>query len=308
VVSYRSGREIRMYSASRGIRAVILLFASCLSGTIAFSQGVNFIRHVADPLPHANLRVSRAPCAADSGRALSNPNSLTPATGESSSPCDTPPVSALTVNPCGSASPVRTGCNPPRDLVQEDLATRGKPGQKIQRARERVLEILQTENACSAWFREKDSNPAATFRTLNFEIDRNGEDSVRESKGSGGMSIFRSPYVARVIQADGSHGTITINTKGAFFSPVAMLFEVQWEGGPLMLRGTRSIGVGPYEGDTFHAQILALLHEFGHIVDLLPTDEDDRDGKSVQNTGEVLRFCRAEVELKGKRATLAATR
>ena len=295
-----------MYSASRGIRAVSFLLVSCVSGTVAFSQGVNFIRHVADPLPLANLHVSRTRCTADS--ALSSPNTATPATGDSSSPCDTPPVSALPVNPCDSPSLARAGCTPPRDLIPGDLAAKGKQGQKILRARDRVLEILQTENVCSAWFREKDSNPAATFRTLNFEIDRNGEDSVRESKVSGGMTIFRSPYVARVMQAEGSYGTITINTKGAFFSPIAMLFEVQWEGGPLMLRGTRSIGVGPYEGDTFHAQILALLHEFGHIVDLLPTDEDDRDGKSVQNTGEVLRFCRAEVESKGKRATLSATR
>ena len=284
-----------MYSASRGIRAVSFLLVSCLSGTVAFPQGVNFIRHVADPLPLANRHVSRAPCTADSGRALSSAYAATPASGDSRSPCDTPPVSALPVNP-------------PRDLIPGGLAAKGKQGQKILRARDRVLEILETENACSAWFREKDRNPAATFRTLNFEMDRNGEDSVRESKVSGGMSIFRSPYVAKVIQADGSYGTITINTKGAFFSPIAMLFEVQWEGGPLILRGTRSIGVGPYEGDTFHAQILALLHEFGHIVDLLPTDEDDRDGKSAQNTGEVLRFCRAEVESKGKRATLSATR
>src|SRR6266576_866729 len=50
-----------------------------------------------------------------------------------------------------------------------------------------------------------------------------------------------------------------------------------------------------------HAQILALLHEFGHLVDLLPTDEGDQDGKSVQNTSEVLRFCRAEVEYKARR-------
>ncbi len=87
------------------------------------------------------------------------------------------------------------------------------------------------------------------------------------------MKIFRNPYVARVFQADGSYATITINTKGAFFTP-----------------------------------ILALLHEFGHLVDLLPTDEGDQDGKSVQNTGEVLRFCRAEIESKVKRTTLSAMR
>jgi len=59
------------------------------------------------------------------------------------------------------------------DAVQE-IWRPGQAGQKILRARDRVLEILQSENACSAWFREKDPAPAATFRTLSFEIDRKG--------------------------------------------------------------------------------------------------------------------------------------
>jgi len=37
-----------------------------------------------------------------------------------------------------------------------------------------------------------------------------------------------------------------------------------------------------------------LLHEFGHVINLLPLDFDNVDGKSVQNTAEVLRYCRAE--------------
>jgi hypothetical protein len=192
--------------------------------------------------------------------------------------------------------------------VQEDLATMGKAGQKILRARDRVLEILQTENACSAWFREKDSNPANTFRTVSFAVDRKGEEFVLESGNPGDMTIFRNPYVARVFQGDGSYATITINMTGAFFSPMARVVEVQKEGGPWSLRGARVLGVGPYAGDSMHAQILALLHEFGHLVDLLPSDEGDQDGKSVQNTGEVLRFCRAEVESKAKRGALSAAR
>ena len=50
------------------------------------------------------------------------------------------------------------------------------------------------------------------------------------------------------------------------------------------------------------------LSRFGHLVDLLPTDEGDQDGKSVQNTSEVLRFCRAEVEYKARRGALSAAR
>jgi hypothetical protein len=184
----------------------------------------------------------------------------------------------------------------------------GKPGQKILRAREKVLEILQTENTCSAWFREKDSNPADTFRTLNYAVDRKGEEFILESKDPGNMIIFRNPYVAKVFQGDGRHATITINTKGAFFSAAANVLEVWEEGGPGTNRGLRATGVGPYAGDTMRAQVLVLLHEFGHVLDLLPADGNNVDGKSVQNTNEVLRFCRTEVESKGKRATLSAAR
>ena len=222
--------------------------------------------------------------------------------------CDTPPASAPPVNPCNPASRAQVGCKAPRDLVQEDLAAMGKPGQKILRARERVLEILQTENACSAWFRGKDSNPAKTFRTLNFALDGKAEDFVLQSKDPGNLTIFRNPYVAKVFQDDGAYATVTINKYGAFFTPMASVVEVWKEGGPTDRRGPRPTNVGPYAGDTMHAQVLALLHEFGHLLDLLPTDENNVDGKSVQNTSEVLRFCRAEIESKVRRGALVAAR
>jgi len=190
--------------------------------------------------------------------------------------------------------------------VQEYLESIGKPGRKILRAREKVLEILETENACSAWFREKDPNPAATFRTLTYVVDRQGEEFILQSKTPDNMTIFRNPYVAKVFQGDGRYATITINARGAFFSPIANVVQVSREGGPVSDRRPRVTDVGPYAGDTMHAQVLVLLHEFGHVLDLLPADENNIDGKSVHNTNEVLRFCRSEVESKGKRATLSA--
>jgi len=197
------------------------------------------------------------------------------------------------------------GCQTPRDLVQEELTTMGKSGQKILRARDRVLEILQTENACSAWFREKDSHPADTFRTLSFEVDRNGEEFVQESTDPvDNATIFRNPYVAKVFQGDGRDATITINTNGAFFYPMSVVVEVWKEGVVVSRRGPRPTNVGPYPGDTRKAQVLVLLHEFGHVLDLLPADGNNVQGKSVQNTNEVLRFCRAEIESKAKRGAL----
>ncbi|PYU43642.1 MAG: hypothetical protein DMG53_17805 [Acidobacteria bacterium] len=181
----------------------------------------------------------------------------------------------------------------------------GKTGQKILRARDRVLEILQTENACSAWFREKDSHPADTFRTLSFEVDRHGEEFVQESTDPvDNATIFRNPYVAKVFQGDGRYATITINTNGAFFYPMSVVVQVWKEGVVVSHRGPRPTNVGPYPGDTRKAQVLVLLHEFGHVLDLLPADGNNVEGKSVENTNEVLRFCRAEIESKAKRGAL----
>jgi len=192
-------------------------------------------------------------------------------------------------------------------LEQANLEAMGKAGQKISRAREKVLEILGAENACSAWLREKDANPAATFRTLRFELDLHGENFIRESRDLGPLNVFRNPYVAKVLQGDGRYGTVTINPKGAFFSAMALVLETNKEGGPLTMRGARLLYVGPYAGDTLPAQAVTLLHEFGHVLDILPTDHDNLDGKSVQNTHEVLHYCSAELDLLSKRGMISAS-
>src|SRR4029077_1772007 len=221
--------------------------------------------------------------------------------------CDDSPAPVPLVNPCSPGSTAHTGCAGSKDPMQLQLDAMGKAGQKISRARERVLEILETENACRAWFQEKDSNPAATFRTLSFDLDRHGDEFILESRDKGPLNIFRSPYVARVIQGDGPYGVITLNTKGAFFSTLARVLEVRKEGGPASLRGTRMLRVGPYDGDTLPAQVITLLHEFGHVLDLLPTDQDNVDGKSVENTNEVVRLCGAEVDARSRHGFLSAS-
>ena len=295
-----------MYSAHRSILAVALFFSSSFAGTAAFPQAVKSIRPAPNPLLLANVALGPAPCIKDSENAAVTAHGAVAASSDAESSCNTPSVIAPLVKPCNPPGPEQPACNPRTEPVQAYLESLGKPGQKILRARERVLEILQTENTCSAWFREKDPNPADTFRTLNYAVDRQGEEFILESKASDNMTIFRNPYVAKVFQGDGRYATITLNAKGAFFTPIASVLEVWKEGGFIGERGNRATDVGPYAGDSMRAQVLVLLHEFGHVLDLLPTDENNVDGKSVQNTKEVLRFCRAEVESKGKRATLSA--
>lgn len=298
-----------MYSAHGSIWAtVVFAIVAALSCEAASSQTVKFAGHPTDPLLLTHLQSYSNPCAEEVGSAFTALRAEATVAGGAPSFCDSPPAAAPAVKPCNPASRSGTECDAPRDLVQAELNAMGKAGQKISRARERVLEILQTENACSAWFQQKDANPAATFRTLSFVLDRHGEEFILESRGLGSQNIFRHPYVAKVTQGDGAYGTITLNPKGAFFFSAARVLEVRKEGGPSSLRGTRLISVGPHAGDTLPAQVIALLHEFGHVLDLLPADLDNVDGKSVQNTHEVLRLCGAEVESRLQRNALATAR
>lgn len=268
-----------MHSARKSAQAVALLFVSGLFTLPAHSQTVSFLN-----LETKSLRMA----------------SLAPP----AKPAD--PVNPIV--PCGSINPTPAGCAPAVDYVQLDLRTMGKPGEKVLQARKRVLEILQTDNACTEWYRTKDADPAVTFRTLTFTLERKDDEYVRESSEPGGFTQIRSPYVARVVQAQGRNATVTLNSNGAFFSPLATVIDDQREGGPLLTRGTREIRVGPYMGGTFHAQVASLLHEFGHVIDLLPVDHDDFQGKSQHNTEEVLRFCRAEIESRRAPGTFLASR
>ena len=298
-----------MYSAYRSIRAVAILALMMvnLSGTPSFPQAVNFIRDAADPLPLAKMSAGRTPCAAELVGPVSATYAAKSTTPDSGGPCDTPTVSVSPMNPCNST--VRQiGCEAPKDRVPDELAAMGKTGQKILRARDRVLEILQTENTCSAWLREKDANAAATFRTLDYAVDRRGEAFVHVSRDIAPQYIVRDPYVARVGQDTGAYATITLNAGGAFFQTQAAALLGSKDGEQSRISGPRLINIGPYPGDSLAGQTLALLHEFGHVLNLLPVDFNNEDGKSVQNTAEVLRFCQAEIESKARRGILQVQR
>jgi hypothetical protein len=268
-----------MYSARKSAQAVALFFVSGLCTLPAYPQTVSFLSLETKPLRIASL-----------------------------TPAARPSDHVNPVAPCSSANAIATGCGPSVDAVRQDLNTMGKRGQKILQARDKVLEILQTDNACSEWYRTKDADPAATFRTLTFSIDLKGENYTVETWKPDDLTIFHNPYVASVLQAMGAKSTVTINGNGAFFFPMAGVVQVSKEGGPLFFRGPRELKVGPYPGGTVRAQVLALLHEFGHVLNLLPEDFHDYEGKSRKNTEEVLRFCRAQVESREAPGTFLASR
>jgi hypothetical protein len=203
-------------------------------------------------------------------------------------------------NPCradggnSGASP-SSACDVSADTVPAELSALGKAGAKIERAREEVLDILRSNNACTEWFETKEPAPAATFQSLNFLLDEHGPHDVFETRRPD-STFWRQPYVASSMQDGGAHTAITINAYGAFYRTQGQVLKVSQEAGPEHVDGTRLLTVGKYVGGTLPAQMITLLHEFGHIVDLLPEDADNLDGKSVRNTDEVLRHCRPEIE------------
>jgi hypothetical protein len=227
---------------------------------------------------------------------------------------DTLSAPALPDNSClpnvtgGLGVPHAFPCNEPDDTVPGELSALGKAGLKIARAREEVLEILRSENACTEWFEAKEANPAATFQSLSFVLDLHGPQDIFESTNRESLVVRRQPYVAQATQDAGAHTTITINVNGAFYRPQGNVLRILPEGGPVHTNGTRLLTVGSYRGDTLPAQVTTLLHEFGHIIDLLPEDADNLDGKSVSNTDEVLRHCRAEVEAHAQQMKQTAKR
>ncbi len=303
-----------MYTARRSVQAVVV--ALLVSGVVSlpvFSQSARFLSVEERPLHLLRLSSPANPCSDNSKRASSLPHEDTSRIDSSLSPCDRPISSTsgqmpVTVVPCNSSTQAGISCSASIDAVRDDLNAMGKHGQTILRARDRVLQILQSENACTAWYRTKEPDPAAVFRTLTFALDRNGEAYVQRTPESGATQLIRNPYVARVMQAEGPNSTVTINVNGAFYFPMATVVEERFEGGPGSFGGALPIRVGPYAGGTFRAQVVTLLHEFGHVIDVLPEDGGDIEGKSRQNTSNVLRACQAEVESKDKPRTLSASR
>jgi hypothetical protein len=64
--------------------------------------------------------------------------------------------------------------------------------------------------------------------------------------------------------------------------------------------------VGDYQGGSLKAQVTTLLHEYAHVVELIPVDTGRADGAqlSTQNTETVLRHCRKQIDASPNRTIL----
>lgn len=197
-----------------------------------------------------------------------------------------------------SAPPAEIFDAPPLDdLIESELQSIGPAGLAIARARRQVLEILREGSACSAWYASVDPDASAKFASLHFEVDAGGETTAVGQYTYAGL-LYREPYVARAQQDVGSGSTITLNAHGAFFVARAPARHTSRNGVPAGPQPPIELHVGDYPGGTLRAQIATLLHEFAHIVGLLPVDYGKPESAllSTRNTEVVRSRCGKQIE------------
>jgi hypothetical protein len=188
------------------------------------------------------------------------------------------------------------------DGNRTEVATLGKPGLAIALTRNKVSEILESENSCSAWFRSIDPNAAATFASLKFVIDAKGPQYVVGWRNDAGVLFFKHPYSARTLEGTGANSVVTLNANGPFFVRTGVVMWQEHGGTFRHAIGSCILQVGSYPGNTLAAQITTLLHEFGHIVKRIPEDSDEMSGQSGRNTEEVIHHCHAQIKAAARHA------
>ena len=183
------------------------------------------------------------------------------------------------------------------DPTSEELIRMGANGEAIQQARAEVLALLSQSNSCSGWFLSAEPDVVEKFRSLRFVVDEKSSGDIRKLENSPDGSGYYQPYVALTGQNVGWGSSITLNAHGAFFkkdAPVLLISRSDELGHYVSFR---NLEVGDYPGATLPARILTMLHELGHVVNLLPLDARVPSGPllSVRNTEEVLRHCGTQI-------------
>ena len=191
------------------------------------------------------------------------------------------------------------------DSVRIQLLAMGKPGQTIELAREKVLEILETPNACGAWFQDANSNPAGVFATLRFAVDENGPAYITALRTASGGLLFKHPYSGSTVENAGLNAVITLNAHGPFFVDSAVLLRQPMIGSALHRDGWQNLRIASYLGNTLPARITTLLHELGHVVGRIPDDSDELSGQSTRNTEQVLHYCRGAIKTSLRHAQIS---
>ncbi len=195
------------------------------------------------------------------------------------------------------------------DVDQRAILERRREAAMIARARAAVLEVLQTDNACSSWLLKSDPHVLDTFSSLRFWVERDGPTHIVKERNDHGQWIERGPYVARTSQGTGANTNVALNANGAFFQGVSSVFKIIWPGGPEVDANIRqTLHVGPFDGATLEAQVITLIHELAHIVNAIPHDGLSPSGlnRSQESTELIVDRCKRAAKEESKRVLAGA--
>jgi hypothetical protein len=182
------------------------------------------------------------------------------------------------------------------DYVQLELSQLGSRGNLIAHVRQQTLEILESDNACSAWFDEAEPAAAGVFRSLHYDLDTDGEADIYSVRDNFGDLFFKHPWGAKSVEGAGRNSVVELNANGPFFIHKSRVLPFEHRPANAW-RNDEPLPelIGPYEGGTTEARLTIMLHEVGHIVARIPRDDNSWNGRSSENTREVLRHCKKEI-------------
>jgi len=208
-----------------------------------------------------------------------------------------------------NAGVLRTSNETVADPSLEQLNSMGARGQLIRQARAQVLLILSEDNACSAWYRGAEPDATEKFRSLRFAVDSGGASEILKLTNWNDDPSYYQPYVARTGQNVGWGSTIALNANGAFFKNAAAVRVVNKLSDPGYIHNSaRPLVVGSFDGATPQARMLTMLHEYGHILDLIPIDVGVPSAPfvSTRNTETVLQHCKAQIQAEAKHSRMTS--
>ena len=205
-------------------------------------------------------------------------------------------VSREALSTCMSgASSLPPECYEPSTRLTIELSGLGERGDLIARAREQTLGILDEDNSCTAWFEQVEPDVANVFRSLHYDIDPKGTAEIHSGRDAFGDLYFMHPWGAKAVENAGRDAFIQINANGPFFVSKTHVTPLEAVGAGPRIEAPQPVYIGPYEGASTEAQLTIMLHELGHIVGRIPTDDISWNRQSSENTREVLRHCKKEI-------------